>query len=995
MARPSFLELEDTELIRIGLDVGSTTMKCVVLDQNQNIIYKDYRRHRSNIKEVAMHFVAEIKERIKDCNDNDVRFAVTGSAGIGLSEAYDIPFIQEVIASQIAVNDLHDDIDVAIELGGEDAKILFFTGGSEVRMNGSCAGGTGAFIDQMAVLLNVDLETLNELANKAENVYDIASRCGVFAKSDIQPLLNQGAKKEDVAMSIFYAVANQTVGGLAQGREIKGKVIFLGGPLNFFTGLQTAFKNVLQLESEEDYVFPENARYYVAMGAALYSKNELSFDLDDLMRRFNENKMTIKSTSTTKPLFENETEYQEFLDRHAKSTVTYADIASYTGDVYLGIDAGSTTVKLVLLGENNELLYSRYEYSNGQPISMIKDTLQYLYDNYTDLHIRSSAVTGYGEELIKTAFSLDHGLVETIAHLTAAQYFQPDVDFIIDIGGQDMKCFKIKNGSIDSIFLNEACSSGCGSFISTFASAMGYDVAEFANLGLRSQHPVDLGSRCTVFMNSSVKQSQKEGASVEDISAGLSISVVKNALYKVIRANDADDLGKRIVVQGGTFYNDAILRAFEKEIGRNVIRPSIAGLMGAFGCALFAKKNSTGQSKCLGPVELNAFSYQTYSRTCQLCGNHCELTINHFSNGEELIAGNRCERPLSKGKNNLDLPNSYLYKQQLITNLKKEQLKGTYPNGTVGMPLGLNIYEMYPFWTAFWNHLGYRVLLSPFGSKQLFTKGQYTIPSDTICYPAKLIHGHIEWLLEKDVDFIFYPCLSYNFDEEISDNHYNCPVVAYYPQVIEANVNKINSDNFLFGFYGVHNPKFMKKQLVKDLSHRINVSGRKISDALDAAYSAQRDYYDKQKNFADQAIQYARIHELPIIILAGRPYHVDPEINHGIDRLIQSFNTVVISEDGLPFIYGDTNTHVLNQWTYHARLYNAAKTALETPDMSVVQLVSFGCGLDAITADEMRDILESGGDIYTQIKIDEISNLGTVKIRLRSLFATLEQRRKH
>ena len=981
-------------MIRIGLDVGSTTMKCVVLDQDQHIIYKDYRRHRSNIKEVAVGFVEEIRDRLKDVDDKDIRFAVTGSAGIGLSEAYNIPFIQEVIASQIAVSDLHDDIDVAIELGGEDAKILFFTGGSEVRMNGSCAGGTGVFIDQMAVLLNVDLETLNTLANKAETVYDIASRCGVFAKSDIQPLLNQGAKKEDVAMSIFYAVANQTVGGLAQGREIKGKVIFLGGPLNFFTGLQTAFKNVLKLESDDCYVFPEDARYYVAMGAALYSKNEMTFDLDDLMRRFQENTMTIKSTSTTKPLFANKEEYEEFLSRHAKSTVEYADIASYKGDVYLGIDAGSTTVKLVLIGEAGELLYSRYEYSNGQPIAMIKETLQYLYETYPELRIRSSAVTGYGEELIKTAFSLDHGLVETIAHLTAAQFFQPDVDFIIDIGGQDMKCFKIKNGTIDSIMLNEACSSGCGSFISTFASAMGYDVAEFAELGLHSEHPVDLGSRCTVFMNSSVKQSQKEGASVEDISAGLSISVVKNALYKVIRANDADDLGKKIVVQGGTFYNDAILRAFEKEIGRNVIRPSIAGLMGAFGCALYAKANQSGETTCLGPVALNEFSYQTYSRTCQGCGNHCELTINHFSNGEELIAGNRCERPLNKDKKALDLPNAYLYKQQLITNLKKEQLAGDFPNGTVGMPLGLNVYEMYPFWTAFWNQLGYRVLLSPFGSKQLFTKGQYTIPSDTICYPAKLIHGHIEWLLEKNVDVIFYPCLSYNFDEEISDNHYNCPVVAYYPQVIEANVGKIDKEKYLFGFYGVHNKKFMKKQLTKDLAKRIGVSGRKIGEALDAAYAAQRGYYDKLKAFADQAIQYARIHELPIVILAGRPYHVDPEINHGIDRLVQSFGTVVISEDGLPFIYGDTDTHVLNQWTYHARLYNAAKTALENPDMSVVQLVSFGCGLDAITADEMRDILESGGDIYTQIKIDEISNLGTVKIRLRSLFATLEQRRK-
>ncbi|MDO4281126.1 MAG: acyl-CoA dehydratase activase, partial [Peptococcaceae bacterium] len=939
-------------MIRIGLDVGSTTMKCVVLDDEQHILFKDYRRHRSNIKECAVEFLEDIKKALADNDDKDIRFAITGSAGIGLSEAYHIPFIQEVVASQMAVKELNSDVDVAIELGGEDAKILFLTGGSEVRMNGSCAGGTGAFIDQMAVLLNVDLETLNTLANESETVYNIASRCGVFAKSDIQPLLNQGARKEDVAMSIFYAVANQTVGGLAQGREIKGRVIFLGGPLNFFSALQTAFKNVLKLKSEDDYIFPDNAQYYVAMGAALYSKNELTFDLDALEKRFAEPTTTVRQTSNTQPLFNNEAEYTEFMDRHAKSTVQYADIAHYKGDAYLGIDAGSTTVKIVVIGKNNELLYSRYENNNGQPINMIKETLGFLYKNYPDIHFCSSAVTGYGEELIKTAFSLDYGLVETMAHLTAAQYFQPDVDFIIDIGGQDMKCFKIKNGTIDSIFLNEACSSGCGSFISTFASAMGYDVETFANLGIRSQHPVDLGSRCTVFMNSSVKQSQKEGASVEDISAGLSISVVKNALYKVIRANDADDLGKRIVVQGGTFYNNAILRAFEKEIGRNVIRPSIAGLMGAFGCAIYAKNNSKGETKCLNAAQLSEFSFKTYNRTCQLCGNHCELTINHFSNGQELIAGNRCERPLNKEKKNFDLPNAYLYKQQLITNLKKEQLKGDFPNGTVGLPLGLNMYEMYPFWVAFWNHLGYRAMLSPFGSKKLFQEGQYTIPSDTVCYPAKLIHGHIEYLLNKKVDFIFYPCLTYNFDEHISQNHYNCPVVAYYPQVIEANVQKTNDQNFAYGFYGIHNKKFLKKQLAKDWAKRLGVSSRTIGKAVDAAYAAQEAYYAKQKTFTKQAIDYARVHNLQVIILAGRPYHVDPEINHGIDRLIQSFDSVVISEDGLDFIYDDQDTHVLNQWTYHARLYNAAKYVNRNEDFSLVQLVSFGCGLDAITADE-------------------------------------------
>ena len=982
-------------MIRIGLDVGSTTMKCVLLDANGEVIYKDYQRHRSNIKETAQQFLSTIIDILKDVTDKDIRLAVTGSAGIGLSETYHIPFIQEVIASQIAVRTLHDDVDVAIELGGEDAKILFLTGGTEVRMNGTCAGGTGAFIDQMAVLLDVDLPTMDKLSLEAEHVYPIASRCGVFAKSDVQPLLNQGAKKTNVAMSIFHAVANQTVGGLAQGRDIKGKVIFLGGPLNFFGGLKKAFVDVLKLDNDSNYIFPDDARYYVARGAALYSKNEAPFDLNALQERFSDSTLSIRNTANTEPLFVDKAEYDEFVARHNKATVQYTDISTYQKPVYLGIDAGSTTIKFVLIGENNELLYSKYENNNGNPIPLLRQALIDLYEEYPSLQIRSSAVTGYGEELIKKAFSIDHGLVETIAHLTAAEYFQPDVDFIIDIGGQDMKCFKIKNSSIDSIFLNEACSSGCGSFISTFANAMGYSIADFAELGLHSKHPVDLGSRCTVFMNSSVKQSQKEGASVEDISAGLSISVVKNALYKVIRANDADDLGKHIVVQGGTFYNNAILRAFEKEIGRNVIRPSIAGLMGAFGCAVYAKNNATPKSTLLSLDDLRDFEYKTFSRTCQGCGNHCELTVNRFSNGNELIAGNRCERPLKTKQTNLDLPSSYKFKRQLIANIKNKQQKGDFKRGTVGMPLGLNIYELYPFWTAFWNKLDYRVLLSPFGSKQLYLRGQHTIPSDTVCYPAKLIHGHIDYLLNAKIDFIFYPCLTYNFDEDISDNNYNCPVVAYYPEVIESNLAEINKTNFINGFYGIHNEKFLKKVLAKDLGKRLGLSKNEINSAVDAAYAAQEAYYKAQKDFARNAIEEARASGKQIIVLVGRPYHIDPEVNHGIDQLLQSFGAVVIAEDGLDFIYDDKSTHVLNQWTYHARLYNAAKQVSENDDMALVQLVSFGCGLDAITADEVRDILESRGDIYTQIKIDEISNLGTVKIRLRSLFATLEQRRLH
>lgn len=980
-------------MVRIGLDVGSTTMKCVLLDDENNILYKDYQRHRSNIKEVAEQFIGNIIDKLKLSREDDVRLSVTGSAGIGLSETYNIPFIQEVVASQIAVKHLHNDVDVAIELGGEDAKILFFTGGSEVRMNGSCAGGTGAFIDQMAVLLNVDLESLDKLSMQADNIYPIASRCGVFAKSDVQPLLNQGARKEDIAMSIFHAVANQTIGGLAQGRDIRGKVIFLGGPLNFFEGLKKAFIDTLHL-NEEQYIFPENAQYYVAMGAALYSKNEHTFDLLDLLRRFQSSESNSIRVSKTRPLFASKEEFDTFKQRHDKAMVPEGELSSYSGNVYLGIDAGSTTVKLVIISEENEILFSKYENSNGNPIDIIKETLISLYQNHPNMAIRSTAVTGYGEELIKEAFQIDFGIVETIAHLKAAQYFQPDVDFIIDIGGQDMKCFKIKNGAIDSIFLNEACSSGCGSFISTFATALGYDIESFANLGLFSKHPVDLGSRCTVFMNSSVKQSQKEGASVEDISAGLSISVVKNAIYKVIRANDADDLGKHIVVQGGTFYNNAILRAFELEIGRDVTRPSISGLMGAFGCALYAKENTNELSSIISLNQLENFEFHAYRKTCQLCGNHCELTINHFNTGHELIAGNRCERPLQKTENNLDLPNAYLYKRQLINNQKREQRKKNFSKGTVGLPLGLNMYEMYPFWTAFWNHLGYKVVLSPFGSKQLYLKGQHTIPSDTVCYPAKLIHGHIEALLKEAIDFIFYPTLTYNFDEDISDNHYNCPVVAYYPKVIENNVSSVDENNYISGFYGVHNRKHLKKQLIKDFAKKFNISKRLIAQAVDLAYKAQEDYYEQQRKFTDQALEYAHIHQKPVIILAGRPYHIDPEINHGIDQLLQSFGAVVISEDGLEFSTENTDTQVLNQWTYHARLYNAAKYVCEHDEVSLVQLVSFGCGLDAITSDEVRAILERAGDIYTQIKIDEISNLGTVKIRLRSLFATLEQRRK-
>lgn len=977
-------------LYRIGLDIGSTTLKAVVLDSDNQIVYKSYKRHRSMIREVAAETFQTISESIGE--DAEIHLAVTGSAGIGFAEVAQLPFIQEVVATQMAVERSYNEVDVVIELGGEDAKILFLSGGTEVRMNGTCAGGTGAFIDQMAVLLDTDLQQMDKWALEAENIYPIASRCGVFAKTDVQPLLNQGASKEDVSMSIFHAVVNQTIAGLAQGREIKGNVMFLGGPLTFLKGLQKAFRDVLTLE-EDQYIFPDDAQYFVAYGAALYSGSEEVYTLKNVIEAACKRSNEKQFASGAKPLFKDENEYRVFIERHKRSKIERVSLEEYDYPVYIGIDAGSTTVKLAVVGQNGELLYQMYQDSNGKPVDLIRDTLLDIYRIKPSIRINGSAVTGYGEDLIRTAFQIDYGLVETIAHLTAAQQFMPNVDFIIDIGGQDMKCFKIRNGVIDTIFLNEACSSGCGSFISTFATALGYDVASFAKLGLYSKHPVELGSRCTVFMNSSVKQAQKEGAKIEDISAGLSLSVVKNALYKVIRITNPDDLGKHIVVQGGTFYNDAILRAFEQETGVEVVRPEIAGLMGAYGCAIFAAQQGAEKSEILSLEELENFEQNSEARICQLCGNHCQLTINRFMNNHELIAGNRCERPVKKEKSIKDLPNQYAYKRKKVAKIRN-QPKIKDARGTIGIPLGLNMYEMYPFWNAFWRTLKFNVIYSPMGSKKLYLKGQHTIPSDTVCYPAKLMHGHIEYLIDKNVDAIFYPCLTYNFDENISDNHYNCPVVAYYPEVLEANVKSLKTQKFLFPFYGVHNPKFFKKSIAKDMKRYFNLSQFEVNKAVDAAYQAMKEYQNDITDFGQKAILDARKNNFPIIVLAGRPYHIDPEINHGIDQLIESFDAVVISEDALPFIYDDTDTGVLNQWTYHARLYNAAKIVRDTEDMYMIQLVSFGCGLDAITTDEVWALLEEHGDIYTQIKIDEINNLGAVRIRLRSLFATIQQKQR-
>ena len=964
--------------MKVGLDVGSTTIKCVVMDDGGKILYQSYERHLSKITEKMVEILTKIRNTV--VRGDKAQLTVSGSAGMGISQTCRLPFVQEVYATRIAVGKLVPDADVIIELGGEDAKILFLTGGTEVRMNGSCAGGTGAFIDQMATLLGVPLDEMNELAKQYEKIYTIASRCGVFAKSDVQPLLNQGARKTDISASIFAAVANQTIAGLAQGRPIKGKVLYLGGPLTFLSELRASFDRALKVTG----VCPENSLYYVAMGAAFCSAEEI--DLDEALESVKKYGSTASFLSIP-PLFTSKEEYDAFCRRHEQCKAPRGDIASYRGDAFLGVDAGSTTVKTVLLGKDGEILSSLYRGNSGNPIPIIRDYLLELYQKYPNVKIVSSAVTGYGEELLKNAFGLDFGIVETVAHFTAAKHFRPNVDFVIDIGGQDMKCFKIRNGAIDNIFLNEACSSGCGSFLQTFANTLGYRIEDFAKLGLFAEHPVDLGSRCTVFMNSQVKQAQKDGATTEDISAGLSVSVVKNAIYKVIRVPNAAELGRNIVVQGGTFLNDAVLRVFEKELGVEVTRPDISGLMGAYGAGLYAMKKSTGKSSVISAEELRNFKHEVKVTTCGLCSNHCRLTINIFGGNRRFIGGNRCEKPVTKrsGKSDLDM---YAYKLGLLRSY--QPVEG--PRGKLGIPMGLNMYELLPFWYTFFTKLGFEVVLSPLSSRELYLEGQATIPSDTVCFPAKLMHGHVQALVDAGVKNIFYPCMSYNFDEHLGDNHYNCPVVAYYPEVINANMRCLDDRNFIHDYVGIHRKHDFPHKMTAILQKSFpDVTFAEVHRAAGAAYGAYDEYMEKIRAKGSKMIDEARRRKMPIIVLSGRPYHLDPEINHGIDKLITSLGAAVISEDVVSCREKRFATKVLNQWTYHARLYAAAKYIGGQPDMNLVQLVSFGCGVDAITTDEVRRILEEKDKIYTQVKIDEITNLGAVKIRLRSLFAALEK----
>jgi len=979
-------------MISVGIDIGSTTIKAVVLDDQNKLIYSSYERHYSRISEKLSEVLSALRLGPLKGMDS-VALAFTGSAGMGIAEGCHFPFYQEVYATRETTKNFYPETNCIIELGGEDAKILFLTNGVEVRMNGTCAGGTGAFIDQMASLLNVKVEDMNELASKHERTYAIASRCGVFAKSDIQPLLNQGAKKEDIAESIFYAVVNQTIAGLAQGREIEGNVMYLGGPLTFMSELRKAFDSTLHVQG----VLPENSLYFVAIGAALLAKKDKPVVLDSILGKV-ENYRNNENFAYIEPLFKDEKEYQEFKERHEKDHVSILPLSEYEGPLYLGIDSGSTTLKMVAIDKDYNIRYSDYVSNKGDPIALLQKMLLDLYQKKNpNAYIAGSSATGYGEDLAKNAFSFDHGIVETMAHFQAAKHFLPDVEFIIDIGGQDIKCFRIRNGVIDDIFLNEACSSGCGSFLQTFATSLGYSVEDFAKLALTAKRPVNLGSRCTVFMNSSVKQAQKDGASVNDIAAGLAISVVKNALYKVIRCASKDDLGKKIVVQGGTFLNDAVLRAFEKELDVQVVRSNIAGLMGAYGAALDAMKLGLDSSSILTQEQLLHFHRRVNSYVCQLCNNHCHLTMSVFDDKRVFIGGNRCEKPVTKkAKSNADL-DMYSFKNHLLRSYDHEFDDPTkYKRGKIGFPMGLNFYELTPFWSAFFTTLGFQVVLSDRSSHKLYREGQMTIPSDTVCYPAKLMHGHVLNLLAKGVTKIFYPCMTWNIKEKDTDNHYNCPVVAYYSEVINANAKPVHAPgiDYIKEYVDLYERAHFPEKVYEVLKpHFPDLTKEEVRKASENAYKEYARYEKLIDRHGAHIIEEARKEHKTIIVLAGRPYHVDPLINHDIDKLILQYNCAVVTEDYISRLEKNPDpSHVLNQWTYHSRMYKAANYVCSQPDMQLMQLVSFGCGVDAVTSDEVRDILERHGKIYTQLKIDEVTNLGTVKIRIRSLLEALRER---
>ncbi|WP_291733144.1 2-hydroxyacyl-CoA dehydratase [Clostridium sp.] len=981
---------------KLGIDVGSTTIKVVALDSYNKVIYNDYRRHFSNIKNTL---IDSLEECFKKIGNFDLKITVTGSGGIGVAQWLQCDFQQEVIACTRAVEEFINKTDVVIELGGEDAKITYLKGGIDQRMNGTCAGGTGAFIDQMAILLNTDAQGLNILARDAENIYPIASRCGVFAKTDIQPLINEGAKKSDIAVSIFQAVVDQTISGLACGKPIRGKVTFLGGPLHFLDSLRERFIKTLNLK-EGEYFVPENSEIYVALGAAILSENNEIISSKELIKKLNSISEKEIEDNFLEPLFKNDKEYFDFKKRHDSSVVPKSDLKTYKGNIFLGIDVGSTTTKAVVLGQNGELLYSSYNNNEGSPLNKTLEILKELYILINkDTRIAKAAVTGYGEGLIKAALGIDIGEIETICHFRGAKEFMPNVEFILDIGGQDMKALMIKDGVINNILLNEACSSGCGSFIEGFSKSLGISIDEFAKLAISSKRPVDLGSRCTVFMNSKVKQVQKEGVSVSDISAGLSYSVIKNALYKVIKIRNFDELGKNIIVQGGTFYNDGILRSFEKITGINVLRPEIAGLMGAYGAALISKENHKENeiSTIITRDKINDFTIETSCERCGICGNNCLLTINKFSETEKYITGNRCERPLGEIAKKKNVPNLYKYKLKRIFSYKPLS-KEEAIRGEIGIPRVLNMYENYPFWFTFLTKLKFKVVLSPISNKGIFKLGIETIPSESACYPAKISHGHIMYLINKGLKIIFYPCVPYEYKEDSgANNHYNCPMVTSYPDVIKNNIDDLKEKNikYLSPFLSLHNKEKLYKRLY-EIFEEFNVTKKEIIEALDAAFNERENVVSDIRKKGEETLKYIEEHKMKGIVLSGRPYHIDPEINHGLTDIITSFNMAVLTEDSVAHLGNlERPIRVVDQWMYHTRLYRAAAFVKERTDLELIQLTSFGCGLDAVTSDQVAEILASRGKMYTLIKIDEGSNLGAVKIRIRSLKSAMEEREKN
>ena len=981
---------------KLGIDVGSTTIKVVVLNYYNKVIYSDYKRHFSDIKTTLKQ---ALKQCIEEIGNVNLRVTVTGSGGIAASEWLKVDFQQEVISCTKAVEEFLHKTDVVIELGGEDAKITYLKNGVDQRMNGTCAGGTGAFIDQMAILLNTDAKGLNELSKEATIIYPIASRCGVFAKTDVQPLINEGAKRSDIAASIFQAVVNQTISGLACGKPIRGNVAFLGGPLHFLDGLTRRFIETLNLK-EGEYIIPKNSELYVAIGAAILAENEETITLAELIDNLDKVNYKDIIQDNLLPLFKDEEEYLEFLNRHSSNRAKRGEISTYRGNVFIGIDAGSTTTKLAVIGEDKELLYSSYNNNEGSPLNKTIDILKDLYKKLNkNITIAKATVTGYGEGLIKAALGVDIGEIETICHFKGAKSFMPNVDFILDIGGQDMKALMIKDGVINNILLNEACSSGCGSFIEGFSKSLNISIDEFAKLSVKAKKPVDLGSRCTVFMNSKVKQVQKEGASVGDISAGLCYSVIKNALYKVIKIRNFDELGKNIIVQGGTFYNDGVLRSFEKLTGANVIRPDIAGLMGAYGAALISKENyKEGEvSTLIREDKLEKFHFKTTCSRCGGCGNNCLLTINEFDNEEKYITGNRCERPLGNSGKNLKVPNLYKYKLSRIFNYKPLP-KEEATRGEIGIPRALNIYENYPFWFTLLTELKFRVIISPFSSKKIFNLGIETIPSESVCYPAKLSHGHIMSLIDRGIKTIFYPCIPYEYKEDNkANNHYNCPVVTSYPQVIKNNIDELNVKDikYISPFLSLDNKQKLYKRIY-DVFKDYNITMKEAKKAVDAAFDERENVINDIRKKGEETLKYIEENNMKGIVLSGRPYHIDQEINHGLTDIITSSNMAVFTEDSVAHLGNlDRPIRVVDQWMYHTRLYRAAAFVKERNDLELVQLTSFGCGLDAVTSDQVSEILASKGKMYTLIKIDEGSNLGAVKIRIRSLKAAMEEREKN